>query len=305
MKEKVKNKIAITTTTFGVYDDSPLLECKKKGFEVILNSFNRKLKSDELVGFARDAIGLIAGTELISEETLSLLPSLKVISRCGTALSNIDMEAAKRLGIKVYNTPDAPTRAVAELTVGLVLDLLRKITLMDREIRCHKWQKIMGNLLYDKKIGIVGFGRIGQKVAELLEAFGCHIAYTDPLVEKAAGRPKRFSLEELLCWADIVCLHVSGESEILGETQIKTMKKGGWLVNVSRGKVGDENALFEALKKGHLSGAAIDVFEKEPYSGPLKELDNVILTPHIGSYAKEARVKMEIQAAENLLKGLE
>ena len=298
------DKIAITTTTFGVYDSLPLVECKKRGFEIILNSFNRKLKPDELVILAKDAIGLIAGTEPISEETLSKLPFLKVISRCGAGLGNIDIEPAKRLGIKIYNTPDAPTRAVAELTMGLILSLLRKIVLMDREARQGRWQKRMGDLLHDKKIGIIGFGRIGRMLARLLEPFGPELAYADSLVRDGMLGFKRMPLGELLGWADIISLHVSGEARILGKSHIRAMKNGAWLINTSRGGVVDEHALFEALKEGHLSGAAIDVFEKEPYDGPLKELDNVILTPHIGSYAKEARVGMEIRAVENLLKGL-
>jgi len=298
------DKIVISTTTFGIYDSSPLVECKKRGFEIILNSFNRKLKPDELVVLAKGAIGLIAGTEPISEETLSKLPFVKVISRCGAGLSNIDAEAAKKRGIKIYNTPDAPTCAVAELTIGLILGVLRKIALMDRESRQGRWQKRMGNLLHDKKIGIIGFGRIGRMLVRLLGPFGSELAYSDRLVRDGVFGLKRMPLEELLGWADIISLHVSGEDRILGPGEIKAMKNGAWLINTSRGGVVDEHALFEALKEGHLSGAAIDVFEKEPYDGPLKGLDNVILTPHVGSYAKEARVRMEARAVENLLKGL-
>lgn len=297
-------KVAITTTSFGEHDDSPLELCKKKGLMVVLNPYKRKIEADELVELAEDAVGLIAGTECITEEVISKLPALKVISRCGAGLDNVDLDAVKRRGIKLLNTPDAPTLAVAELTVSLILNLLRGVCRMDRELRDDLWQKRMGNLLYGKKVGIKGFGRIGRKVAELLRPFGCEMAYSDPFVEDLSSPLKRLSLDELLGWADIVSIHISANEKIIGERELRLMKKGAWLVNTSRGKVLDESALYENLKNGHLSGAALDVFEQEPYTGPLMELDNIILTPHIGSYAKEARVEMERQSVENLCKGL-
>ena len=298
------SKIAITTTTFGKYDYSPIELCNKMGYEVVFNPYGRKVAQEELIGLARESIGLIAGTESINEEVLLGLPVLKVISRCGTGLDNIDIDAVGRLGIRVFNTPDAPTLAVAELTVGLILNLLRKVFQMGAELKMGQWKKRMGNLLFEKKIGIKGFGRIGRKVAELLKPFGCEIAYADPFVEDGLMGLQRMSLKDMLCWADIVTIHVGVHEKLMGEKEFQCMKKGALLINTSRGGVVDESALYEYLKNGNLSGAALDVFEEEPYSGALKELDNVILTPHIGSYAKEERVEMERLAVENLLKGL-
>lgn len=297
-------KIAITTTSFGVYDNGPLKLCKENGFDVVLNPYGRKVKSEELINLAKNALGLIAGTELIKEEVLLELTSLKAISRCGAGLDNIELDAAKRLGIKIFNTPDAPTIAVAELTIGLILDLLRKVSQMDRDMRNNQWQKRMGNLLQGKKVGIKGFGRIGKKVAELLGPFGCEIAYADPYVENRLLGLNRLSFDELLDWADIITIHVSVSEKLIGEKEFESMKKGAFIVNTSRGGVIDELALYKYLANDYLSGAALDVFEEEPYIGPLKELDNIILTPHIGSYAKEARIEMERQAVENLLRGL-
>jgi len=297
--------IAISTTSFGEYDASAIDFLKSKDYKILLNPFGRKIKPEELVEFTKDAVGLIAGTEPIRECTISKLPKLKVISRCGAGLENVDLEAAKRFNIKVFNTPDAPTLAVAELTVGLILNLLRKINKMDSAIRGGQWQKLMGNLLLNKKIGIIGFGKIGKKVAELLKPFGCQIAYTDPKIKNTSGSFKNVSKEELLRWADIITIHASSTDKILGEKEFEALKKGAWIVNVSRGETVDEAALFKALKENNISGAAIDVFEEEPYCGRLKELDNVILTPHIGSYAKEARINMELEAVKNLIKGLQ
>ncbi len=298
-------KIAISTTSFARYDSCPLSLCTEKGYEVILNPHGRKVRPDELIELAKDAVGLIAGTESITEEVLVKLPSLKVISRCGAGIDNIDRDATKRFGVIILNTPDGPTLAVAELTVGLILSLLRKIYQIDTAIRNNKWEKLMGNLLCGKKVGIKGFGRVGKKVAELLSPFGCELAYSDPFVEDGLLGLCRLSLEDLLGWADIISIHASTKEKIIGGREFKLMKKGAWLINTARGGIVDETVLYAYLKKGYLSGAALDVFEEEPYTGPLKELDNVILTSHVGSYAKEARIEMEIKSVRNLLKGVE
>jgi D-3-phosphoglycerate dehydrogenase / 2-oxoglutarate reductase len=297
-------EIAITTTSFGECDNAPLALCKKSGLKVILNPYKRKIKPEELICLAKEAIGIIAGTEAITEDVLLRLPRLKVISRCGVGMDNVDLAAAKKLGIKVFNTPDAPTSAVAELTVGLILDMLRKISRGDVIIRSGAWEKYMGNLLNEKRVGIIGFGRIGKRLAGLLKAFNCQVAFFDPFIKDCPAAFKKASLRNLLTWADIISIHASGKGVIIGKKELKSMKKGAFLVNVARGGLVDEKALYDSLKMEHLAGAALDVFEKEPYTGHLKELDNVVLTPHIGSYAKETRVRMEIEAVNNLLKGL-
>jgi len=299
-------KIFISTTSFAKFDSTTLEYCRK-GNEVKLNPFARKLTSEELIGLAKDSEGIIAGTELYDRNVLEGLPKLKVISRCGVGLDNIDIEAASELGIKIYNTADAPTLAVAELTIGLILDLLRKISLMDRQLRKGTWQKYMGNLLEGKNIGIIGFGRIGKKVAEILFSFKTNIAYYDICTKDANAAYVFKTMQDLLSWADIVTLHCSASAEageIIGKGELSHMKRGAYLINVARGSLIDEEALYMCLKDGHLAGAALDVFKKEPYTGKLSKLDNVILTPHIGSYALECRVEMEMQAVKNLLEGL-
>jgi len=298
------NKIAITTTTFGEYDKGPLNLLSKNGFQVIPNPYERKLKKGEVIELCKDAVGIIAGTETLDADIMETLVNLKVVSRCGTGVDNVALVDADRIGIKVYNTPDAPTLAVAELTVGFMINLLRKVSQMNMELKAGQWQKRMGNLLCEKRVGIKGFGRIGRKVAELLKSFGCEIAYADPFVEDGLLGLQRMSLKDMLCWADIVTIHVGVHEKLMGEKEFQCMKEGALIINTSRDGVVDETILYEYLRNGHLSGAALDVFEEEPYSGALKELDNVILTPHIGSYAKEARVEMERLAVENLLKGL-
>jgi D-3-phosphoglycerate dehydrogenase len=300
--KNMKIKIAITTGSFAEFDTSPVELLYKNGFKAVRNSCSRKLNKKETLLLCKNCIGIVAGTETYDSYVLTRLPRVKIISRCGTGIDNIDLDAAKRLGIKIFNTPEPPVQAVAELTVGLMLNLLRKINQMHNAVKGNNWERQMGNLLRGKKIGIIGFGRIGKKVAELLKIFDCEIAYTDPLLVKSL---KSMPLEELLAWADIISIHVSGKNRILGKQEFQAMKEGAWIINTSRGGVIDENELYKMLVGGRLSGAAIDVFAREPYSGPLKNLSNTILTPHIGSYAREARIKMENQAVKNLLKGLE
>ncbi|MBU0753936.1 MAG: phosphoglycerate dehydrogenase, partial [Planctomycetes bacterium] len=249
--------------------------------------------------------GVAAGTEALTAEIMDALPDLKVISRCGTGMDNVDLKAAAKRDIVVRNTPDGPTLAVAELTLAYALNLLRKVTQMDRELRSGVWKKRMGNTLRGKKLGLIGFGRIGKAVASVFAPLGVDVGFNDPVV--GSDIYKKMTVNDLLPWADILSLHCSksgGECSLFTIEQLRTMKPGSWFINASRGGLVEESALYDLLKSGHLTGAAIDVFEREPYEGPLRELDNVILTPHIGSYAKESRIQMEIDTIKNLIAGL-
>ncbi len=296
-------KVAITTTSFAKSDTRPMEMLKEEGLEIVVNDLGRKLSKDETVSLCNGCVAILAGTENYGRDVLMKLAGLKVISRCGVGLESIDLKAANEMGIEVINTPFGPTTAVAELTVALILDLLRKVSFMDRTVRSGGWEKIMGSLLSGKNVGIIGFGRIGEKVAALLEPFGCKIMYTD-ITRGAVKNFRNVPLTELLKKSDIVSIHVSSKETLISEKELMAMKKSALIVNMSRGEVVDESALYRALKDGHIGGAALDVFNEEPYGGPLKYLDNVVLTPHVGSYALEARIGMEIESVENLLKSL-
>jgi len=295
-------KVLISTSSFGQYDKLPIEKLKKKGIQVELNPHGRKLTEAEITLSLKDVDYLIAGTEPITENVLKSAKKLKVISRCGVGMDNIDLLIARELGIKVCNTPFGPTLAVAELTIGLMINMLRNINQMDRNMRSGKWQKIMGNLLSKKHIGIIGFGRIGQKVAELLLPFNVKIRYFDINEISCRLESEQCDLKTLLMKSDIISIHTSFAKEpIIGRDELKFMSEKSWLINMTRGGIVDESALFEALKEKRISGAALDVFDKEPYSGDLLGLKNVIVTPHVGSYAKEARQQMEEDAVSNLL----
>lgn len=299
-------KIVISTTTFGEFDQSPIKMLEDARMDFALNPYRRKLTSEEVVDFAREAVGIIAGTESLNGDVLKQLTGLKVISRCGAGIDNIDMKTAEELGMKVYSTPYGPTRAVAELTVGLILDCLRGISQSDRSIRRGEWQKPMGWLLEGKTVGIVGFGRIGKTVCRLLQPWGVKIIAYDIVPPQDNLGATIVTLENLITNADIISLHTPSDAGcIINASSIAKMKDGAIVINASRGNLIDENALYDALSSKKLAGAGIDTPAEEPYLGKLRELENVILTSHIGSYAKEARVLMEKQAVENLLNGLE
>lgn len=297
-------KVLITTSSFGKAVSEPLDVCKEK-CEVILNPYGRKLTTEEFIELSEGVDGVIAGVENITREALLQRPNIKVISRCGVGMDSVDLDACRELGVKVYNTPNAPVDSVAELTVAIMLDLLKNVSNMNADLKAGKWNKMSGCLLKDKKVGIIGMGRIGQRTAFLLQAFGAEISYMD--IEKKDVEYSFMDKGELLAWADIVSIHSSACEEgkyIIGEEDIQMMKKDAYLVNTSRGKFIDEKALYVALKDHRIQGAALDVFAEEPYKGELCSLDNVILTPHISSSAKEGRAVMELEAVHNLFAGL-
>lgn len=289
-------KILITTSSFGEADPRPLEKLKKSGLEAVMNPYGRKITAQELGQLLPGAAGLIAGTEKIDRETMAN-SQLKVISRVGTGVDNIDLAAAKELGIVVRNTPDAPTVAVAELALGGILSLLRKIPQANEALHQKKWEKSMGVELSGKTVLIIGFGRIGRRLAKFLEPFNAKILAVDPLLPG-------ISLEEALPQADIISLHLSGSQQVLGKKEFSLMKDGVYISNAARGGVIDEAALIEALKAGKVAGCWMDVFSEEPYRGPLAEFPQAILTPHIGSNTKECRYQMEDEAVNNLLSEL-
>lgn len=271
-----------------------------------LNPFARRLTQEQSIDLlGKDTIGLIAGLEPLNELVLRSATSLKVIARVGTGLDSVDLVAAKQLGITVLNTPDAPTSAVAELTIGHILGLLRNIASTDRSIRNGVWSGQMGSLLETKTVGIVGFGRIGQRVAKMLTTFGSKIVICDP--KTSSKEFVNVSLEELCEISDVVTLHIPYDKSthhMIGKKQFDLMRTGSLFVNISRGGLVDENALLNALQSAKIAGAALDCFEQEPYSGPLSKLENVQMTAHMGTYARETRDRMEQEASRLLVDAL-
>ena len=301
------SKVLITTSSFSLGNFAQAKSLHDAGISIEVNPHGRRLSEDEVAELvATDVIAILAGLEPLTDRVLSNAKSLRVIARCGTGLDSVDLQAASRLGIDVFNTPDAPTQAVAELTIAHMLNSLRHISTTDSNMRSGKWTPTMGSLLATKTVGLIGVGRIGSAVANLAQAFGARVIGFDPVVS-SHNSVELLSLDEVLNQADIVSLHVPINDQthhILNANTISRMKPGSIVVNVSRGGLIDESALHDALKSQHLSGAALDCFEDEPYSGPLLQIPGVHVTAHMGSYARETRDLMEVEASTNLVNGL-
>ena len=304
------HNIFIATSTFAVHSNEPIIKLEDGGEAIALNSSFRKVTSEELIKYAYDSTGIIAGTELYTKEVLEQLPNLKVISRLGVGMDNIDLEFTKEKGIKVFKTKTTPAPAVAELVLGLMLDLARKISYQNNILKSGTWKKEMGNLLYGKTLGIIGLGTIGKTLVKLVKGFDFKIMAFDMFHDDKFAKEHEVNycdIGTLLTQSDIVSIHLNLTSEtntLMNKERIAALKPGCIFINTSRGEIINEDALYVALKEKHILGAGLDVFRKEPYSGPLSKVDNVILTPHIASYAKELRIQMEIESVENLIRGL-
>lgn len=303
--------VQITTSTFGKAGSKPIDYLNSKGITFKTNPFGRRLTEQEAVEVISGAKGVIAGTEPLTEDVLSKLPDLEIISRCGTGLNNVDLDAAKKFGIKVFNTPTIHVDAVAELALTGTLSSLRKIVKNDRTVRTGEWKKGMGNSLYDKSIGIIGFGKVGRRFCELLLPFTSNLFFYDPYLENNSSEfngIKRLKIDKLFEVSDIISLHVPYTEEnhhMIDSDNLNLMKKNVTIVNTSRGGLINEEDLYKFLRDHPEAGAYLDVFETEPYHGKLSELENVILSPHVGTSTRETREQMELEASMNLINALE
>jgi D-3-phosphoglycerate dehydrogenase / 2-oxoglutarate reductase len=303
-------RILIATHPFGRCGRKPLEILKATGHELVFNPCGRRLKESDMVSILPDIDAIIAGTEPYRESLLRRMPRLKAIFRVGIGLDSVDLHVCRELGITVTYTPDAPSAAVAELTVANILNLARHIHVSDQSVREGAWNRLVGRLVREMTIGVVGVGRIGKRVIELLQSFAPNILACDIKPDEEFG--KKYNLvwcdkEKLFRESDLVTLHIPSNRQTrnyVDRDTIAMMKTDSFLINTSRGPVLDETGLLDALRQGHLAGAALDVFQKEPYEGPLAKLDNVILTAHIGASATECRYLMELGAAEDCVNWL-
>lgn len=303
----MKRKVLIALQTFCEYNQEPLKLLQNAGIETVLNRSGHRLKQEEIIKLGNDCEGIIAGVEPYDKSVLDNLFKLKCISRCGVGIDNIDLGVAREKRITILNTPDIVVQPVAEMTIAMIFDLLRLLTPHTNLLKTGVWKKRVGHLLSGRKVGIMGLGRIGKKVAQMLVSLRADVYSSDlmPDLEWAKeNNVKILSTSELLGIVDILSLHVSvlkDNTFFLGKSEISQLKKGAIIINTSRGQIIDEDALYEALRSGHLGGAGLDVFQNEPYTGRLCELENVVLTPHISTLTEESRAEMEKQAVLNIL----
>ena len=304
------NKILVSPSSFGECGLEPLELLKDAGFEVVLNPYGRKLTENETIILGSDIIGAVAGVESYNSNVFDMLKYLKCISRVGVGIDNIDLDYAKKKGVEICITQNGPTEAVAELSITLALNLIRRISVSDRRIRSGFWKKETGNLIAGKTIGIVGLGRIGKKTASLYQSLGCSVIAYDLYPDREwmkSNDIENVTFNTLIKNANIISIHIPGMDDrksIINTEELKQMKSNCIIINLSRGGIINENALYTHLKTHLDFFAALDVFIEEPYKGELTELDNILLTPHIGSYAKEAKLAMEIDAVNNLISSI-
>ena len=303
-------KIFIATTSFGVLDKTPIKILEDNSFDIVFNNKGRKLSTSEMTDSLKDYDAVIAGTEEYGPDLLNNVNKLKVISRLGVGVDNIDLNVAKELKILVFKTKTTPAVSVSELSLGLMLNIIRKISLKNQEIKNGIWKKDMGFLLSGKTLGIIGMGVIGKSFVNIVKGFNLNILAYD-VYEDAKfaedNKVKYCTIDELLLNSDIVSIHLNlsnKTNKFIDKKKLNKMKPNSILINTSRGEIIDEKALLKVLKEKKILGAGLDVFREEPYLGDLRKLENVVLTPHIGAYAKEIRAKMEIEAVNNLIKGL-
>ena len=274
-----------------------------------INPFNRKITESDLKEIITDYDGLIAGTETISKQVLDLAPKLKIIARVGVGTDGVDLNYAKNKDIKITYTPDAPGPAIAELAIGFMYSLLRSTHTANLQIRNGKWNRSIGRSFSDMTIGVIGAGRVGSKVIDLINKIGCKKLLVSDVYHNETLREQYgfewASKEKVFNESDIITFHVPLTADAKGmvkKEQLLSMKQDVLIINTARGGIIDEDDLYSIMQTGHIGGVAIDVFDQEPYSGPLINIDRCLLTPHIGSASRECRAKMELESVEEIIR---
>jgi D-3-phosphoglycerate dehydrogenase len=275
-----------------------------------LNPKGRRLTEEELLDLIAPYEVLLASTEPITERVLEAAPHLKLIARAGIGLDNVPLSAARARGIAVTYTPDAPTNAVAELTIAQMLAALRHTMPANVDMHRRIWRRRIGRSIRQSTIGIIGVGRIGRAVISRLRNWDAGEILIRDLnrdidFEQTFGCTWVDDTNTLIAKADIISVHLpltATTSRMIGEEQLLIMKEDAILINTSRGGIVDESALARVCRTRPAFVAAVDVFEQEPYSGELTTLDNCLLTSHMGSGTRDCRLRMELQAAEEVLR---
>ena len=295
----------------------PGLEILRKKFEVKVNLYDRVLSREEIIEGLKGKDGLLCLlTDPIDADVINSEPKLKMISSYAVGYNNIDVKAATKRGIPVSNTPGVLTDATSDMAWALLFSAARRIVEADKFTRAGKfkgWGPMLmhGQDVTNKTLGVVGAGRIGTAFALKSKGFNMNVLYVDEkkneTLEKEVNA-KKVTFDEILKKSDFISLHVPlipSTHHLIGEKELKMMKKNAVLINTSRGPVVDEQALVFALKEKQIFGAGLDVYEHEPeITEELKKLDNVVLQPHSSSATIETRTKMAVMAAENMVEGL-
>lgn len=304
-------KILITPRSFGQNSSKPWKLLEEKGYEYITNPYGRIMSEEEMMACIEDVDGIILGVDPCSRKVLEKAKSLKCISRYGVGLDNIDMEYAKQNSIVVHRTMGANSNAVADYAFGLMLDVTRKITCIDRECRNGNWKKIKTSEMWNKTIGILGLGAIGKGVAKRSSGFNMNILAYDVYKDEAYAKENNIQyadLETIFKNSDFISLHLPLTEEtkdLISYKEFEMMKETAVLVNTARGGVVNEDALYDALLNNKILGAGIDVFEQEPpLNNEFVKLNNIVIGSHCAASTSEAIDNMSIMSTNNLISAL-
>jgi D-3-phosphoglycerate dehydrogenase len=305
-------RVLVATRSFGSTSPKPWDVLAEAGVEVVKADMNIEMTEARLAELLSDVDGAIIGVVPMTAGVLQSAPRLKVVSMHGVGVDHVDLAAAAKLGIVIANCPGTNDQAVADLTLGLMITIARNIPQVDRQLRQGGWGRHSGNELWNKTLGLIGMGRIGHGVAKRALGFDMQVLVYDPYVrQEQIDLPgvRLTSLEEVIKEADFLSLHAVLNDEtrkLMNLDRFQMMKRSAYLVNTARGGLIDEPALHQALTTGLIAGAALDVYVDEPPVGsPLLELENVVLTPHIGAHTKEAIERMGVIAAKNVIQALQ
>lgn len=294
-------RIVVGASSFNKENEAFAEIIKEKNIEIVENPYGRKMTEDEIIAHLQGADGLLAGLEPLNENVFKACPQLKAIARIGIGMDNVDKAAAEKYNIKVSNTPEGPTDAVAEMTLTVLLNIIHNVKSADTDVHNGIWKKRLGHSIKEMTVLVIGYGHIGRKVAELLKTLGANILIYDKYNEAVST----CIFEEGIRQADVISLHASGKDEIITEKMYDDMKQGVIILNSARGGLLNEDGLYKALKSGQVSGFWGDALWNEPYDGIIKECENAILTPHMCTYTSMCRKSMEAQAFFNLMGDLE
>lgn len=300
-----KSPVAITIRSFN--RSGPAMRELEAEFSVIYtNLTGARLSERDLIAAVKDAEYVIAGTEIFSKHVIDCSKKLRAISRVGVGTDSIDLQHASRRNIQIFNTPEAPVISVTEHTLALLLAILKRIPQYNQNVRDGDYSVVPGLLLSGKVVGIIGFGRIGQRFASVLTALGCKIQYYDPFLKSQPQNTWKSvpSLEDLVKTSDIISLHASPSSNgspLINSSILKNCKKGQIIINTARGTLIDESALELAIQEGVVASVGLDVFSNEPYSGTLLKYPQVIVTPHVASNTVDSRIQMEMEAVKHII----
>ena len=301
--------ILITTLPFGKFDKTSINLLKKNNINFYFNPKNKKFSRNQLLKIIHKFDGIICGTDKIDRSFLKKAKRLKIVSRTGVGLNNLDLELLRKSKIKVTYTPESTSQTVAEYVIGLMIYLLRNIPVSKKNFLKKKWLKIHGKNLDESKIGIIGFGRIGSELARLLKAFNCKdILVNDININKKDLKKysiKKASKVEIYKNCNLITFHLpltKNTRNLVTKKEINLMRNDTILINTARGGIINENNLYQALKNKKIHSAALDVYSKEPYFGPLKKLDNCHCTTHIASMSVSCRNKMEIESTKEIVR---